>query len=586
MRGLVPIFGALVASLLPMIVLAGEPAQSGTDRLLGLWGNETVFAPPVAGTLVIDGRNGAWRASIGGLDASVHREGDRIEVGLPADQGRFRGQLSADSSAIDGFWIQPGGTTLASAYATPLTLRQLQASVWSAPVRPLPDRVAQYLRIERGADGSLEASLANPEFNLGRSRLYKVTVDGDALSLSDPRRSGWQLHGNFDEDSDQLRIDWQGIGLFAFTRRDRDHATGFYPRTPAATGYTYRQPLGLDDGWTTSSLQEASLDAQKIAALVESIQRNAMTDPAAPQVQGLLIARHGKLVVEEYFHGFSSERTHDTRSAGKTFASLMVGLAMQHSATLTPDTPVQSLFPQYKNLAHPDPRKRRITVANLMSMTSGLACDDDDAESPGNEEVMHSQRQQKDWYRYTLELPMVRDPGDDKAVYCSAGINLLGGVVSQATGTWLPAFFDTYIGRPLQMRDYHLNLMPNGDAYMAGGIYMRPRDMLKLGQLYLAGGVWNGHRVIDSRWVDLSTTRHAEFAPDHGYGYAWHLHTMQAGGRSYREYAAEGNGGQFIIVLPELDLTVVITAGNYGDIKTWYPLQDLVAKYIIPAAVK
>ena len=586
MRRLTLILGALFAAVLPMIVLADEPAPAGADRLLGLWGNETAFVPQAAGTLVIDGRSDEWRASIGGFEAAVHRAGDRIDVSLPGDQGRFRGHLAADASAIDGFWIQPAGTTLSSAYATPLTLKPVQAGVWSGRVQPLADRVSQYLQIARGSDGALVASIANPEFNLGRSQLYKVAVDGDALTLSDPRRPAWQLHGNFDEDSGQLRLDWQGIGWFAFTRRDRDHAPGFYPRTPAATSYAYRQPLDLDDGWATSSLQDAGLDAHMIAALVESIERDAMTGPAAPQIQGVLIARHGKLVVEEYFHGFDRERKHDTRSAGKSFASLMVGLAMQHSTKLTPDTPVLSLLPQYQGLANPDPRKRQITVADLMSMTSGLACDDNDDKSPGNEDVMQSQHRQNDWYRYTLDLPMARAPGGNKAVYCSAGINLLGGVVGHATGMWLPAFFDTYIGRPLQMRDYHINLMPNGDAYLAGGIYLRPRDMLKLGQLYLAGGVWNGHRVIDRHWVDLSTIRHAEFAPDHGYGYAWHLHAMKSVGHDYREYAAEGNGGQFIIVVPELDITVVITAGNYGDFKTWYPLQDLVAKYIIPAANK
>ncbi|HWX67879.1 MAG TPA: serine hydrolase domain-containing protein [Rhodanobacter sp.] len=586
MRRPIRILGALFVAILPMAALAAEPARAGADRLLGLWGNETVFAPQIAGTLVIDDRGGEWRASIDGFDAAVRRDGDRIDVTLPGDQGRFRGHLVADASAIDGFWIQSAGITLSNAYATPLTLKPVQAGVWSGQVHPLPDRVSQYLKIWRESDGSMVASIANPEFNLGRSQLYKVKVDGDALTLNDPRRPAWQLHGNFDEDSDQLRIDWQGIGLFAFARRDREHAVGFYPRTPEATEYIYRQPLGLGDGWATSSLQDAGFDARTIAALVEQIERDAMTGPAAPQVQGLLIARHGKLVVEEYFHGFDSERTHDTRSAGKTFASLMVGLAMQHNAVLTPDTPMVSLFPQYKDLANPDPRKRRITVANLMSMTSGLACDDNDEKSPGNEDVMQSQHRQNDWYRYTLDLPMVRDPGGDKAVYCSAGINLLGGVISHTTGTWLPAFFDAYVGRPLQMRDYHINLMPDGDAYLAGGIYLRPRDMLKLGQLYLAGGVWNGHRVIDRHWVDLSTTRHAELAPGHGYGYAWHLHEMKAADHDYREYAAEGNGGQFMIVLPELDITVVITAGNYSDFKTWYPLQDLVAKYIIPAAAK
>lgn len=586
MRRIIFRLGSLFATALPMLALASTAVPNGTDRLLGLWGNETVFEPQVAGTLVIDGRGGEWRASIDGFDVAVARVGNRVNLTLPGDQGQFRGHLAADTSAIDGFWIQSPGITLPSAYATPMTLKASQAGVWLGQVKPLRDRVSQYLQIERKSDGALVASIANPEFNLGQGRLYNVVVDGNALVLKDPRRPGWQLAASYDEDSDQLRVDWQGIGLFTFTRRDRDHAMGLFSRTPASNDYTYRQPPGLDDGWATSSLQDAAIDAQAIAALIKTLERDALADPAAPQVQGLLIARHGKLVVEEYFHGFDAERPHDTRSAGKTFASLMVGLAMQHGAAITPDTPVASFFPQYKQLAHPDPRKRRITVANLMTMTSGLACDDGDDKSPGSEQSMQSQHRQRDWYRYTLDLPMVRDPGGNQAVYCSAGINLLGGVISHATGTWLPEFFDTYIGRPLQMRDYHVNLMPSGDAYLAGGIYLRPRDMLKLGQLYLAGGIWNGRRVLDRQWIELSTTRHAEFAADHGYGYAWHLHEMKAGGHVYREYAAEGNGGQFVIVLPELDITVVITAGNYGDFKTWYALQDLVSKYIIPAATK
>jgi CubicO group peptidase (beta-lactamase class C family) len=323
------------------------------------------------------------------------------------------------------------------------------------------------------------------------------------------------------------------------------------------------------------------LDEGRIGALVARLQQTG--EPGSPQVQGLLIARHGKLVVEEYFHGFDATRPHDTRSAGKTFAPLLVGLAMAQGHAFGPQTSVLDLLPDDGGLARQDPRKARITVADLMSMTSGLACDDNDGQSPGNEDTMQSQHRQNDWYRYTLALPMAREPGGQQAVYCSAGINLLGAVVAKTTGQWLPAFFEQRLARPLEMRDYHVNLMPGGDAYLGGGIYLRPRDMLKLGQLYLSGGRWNGRRVVEQAWVEASTTEHSRFAPDHSYGYGWHLHTFHAGGRDYREYAAEGNGGQFVIVLPELDLTVAITAGNYGDFKTWYALQDLVADYVLPA---
>jgi CubicO group peptidase (beta-lactamase class C family) len=137
----------------------------------------------------------------------------------------------------------------------------------------------------------------------------------------------------------------------------------------------------------------------------------------------------------------------------------------------------------------------------------------------------------------------------------------------------------------MQMRGYHLNLMPDDDAYLAGGIQLRPRDMLKLGQLYLDGGVWRGRRLVDAKWIDASVVRRTTFGTNHDYGYAWHLHTFRVHDHDYRAYAAEGNGGQFVIVVPELDLAVAITAGSYGEFSTWYPLQDLVADYIIPAAL-
>ena len=553
------------------------------ERLIGLWGDDADAQAQVAGALTIDGRSGAWRAEIAGFQVSVVKQGDAVSVSLPGDQGRYRGDLAIDQASIHGFWIQPSSDD-GPAYASPLILTRTQRGVWHGEVHPLSHRVSQYLEITtRDADGSLTAFLRNPEFNFAREHQLSVQVHGDMVTFEDPKRPGWQLHAKLDEDSGHLQVDWQGMGVFDYTRRDRDHALGFYARTPAEAIYAYREPVATDDGWIPASLDEAGLDARDIGALVTHLSQTA---PAAgPHVQGLLIARHGKLVLEEYFQGFDAERPHDTRSAGKTFTSLMTGLAIMHGAAFTTQTPVLSLLPQYQALVQHDSRKQSITVDNLLSMTSGLACDDSDDQSPGNEDVMQSQTHQSDWYRYTLDLPMARAPGGSQAVYCTAGINLLGALIGRATGMWLPAFFDKYVAKPLQMHGYYINLMPDGDAYLGGGIYLRPRDFIKLGQLYLSGGKWNGKRVIDQDWIERSTARHSEFTADHGYGYAWHLHQMKVGNRVFREYAAEGNGGQFVIVVPELELVVAITAGNYGDFKTWYALQDLVIDYIIPAAL-
>ena len=123
-------------------------------------------------------------------------------------------------------------------------------------------------------------------------------------------------------------------------------------------------------------------------------------------IHSLLVAHHGKLVLEEYFFGFDRERPHDLRSAGKTFASVMLGTAMRRGAHIAPETPVYELLAGMGPFANPDPRKPQITLAHLMTHTSGLACDDNDPVSPGNEDTMQTQSQQPDWWKYTLDLPM------------------------------------------------------------------------------------------------------------------------------------------------------------------------------------
>jgi CubicO group peptidase (beta-lactamase class C family) len=566
-----------------LLTLSATTRAAEPSDFLGLWGNETVSGPLLSGVLTVDGRQTLWRASIGGVSATVERDGDVVRFSMPGGQGHFRGHLTGGT--IEGFWIQPPGQGLASAYATPLVFPRSKGSVWMTPLQPLPDRITQYLRIERSQSGALHGFLVNPEYNLGRGIRYDVTLKGDAIVLTKPKHKGWALNGRFDEDTGQLRIDWQGIGVFPFTRRDRDNAIGYYARTPAGPQCSYRVPVPDGDGWTTASLGDVDMSVAPMLRLQRQIETSDSPGPGEPMVHGLLVARRGKLVFETYLHGYSREQAHDTRSAGKSFASLLVGMAIDHGARISAQTPVLSLFAQDKPIAHMDADKRAITVGDLMTMQSGLACDDNDEHSPGSEEKMQRQHEQRDWYRFTLNLPMTQAPGADKAVYCSAGINLLGGVVRNVTHRQLTDLFQDWIAGPMQMRGYHLNLMPDDDAYLAGGIRMRPRDMLKLGQLYLDGGVWNGRRLIDQHWIDASVTRHATFGPNHDYGYAWHLHSFPVNGHNYRGYAAEGNGGQFVIVIPELELVVAITAGNYGQFSVWYPLQHLVTDYVIPAAL-
>ena len=568
---LLPI-ACLVLLIVRPCVAADAPATS-PDKLIGLWGSERVFGPVAQGTLTIDSRGQTWRAQISGFQVQVDHTQGGVTFNLPGKQGSFRGRLGANGKSISGFWIQPPGVTLQSAYATPVTLTRAQSGIWQGQVHPLTDQVSLYLVVSRAEDGSLKAFIRNPEFNFGMHRAYTVSLSGTQVTLDDTQRKHDQLRGDYDPEQDSLTIIVQGIASFDFTRRDRDHALGFYPQTPDAA-YAYRAPATEDDGWKTGSLVQADLDPRPLAALVQQILDTKTDWYTAPYIQSLLVARHGKLALEEYFYGFDRERAHDTRSSGKTLAGTLTGIALDHGAKFTVDTPVLTLLPEYHDLANPDPRKQKITVQDLLTMDSGFACDDNDDDSPGNEDTMQGQSQQPDWYKYILDVPMLDQPGDKKAVYCTAGINLLGAVIRDTTHQQLTDLFQRYYAAPLQITDYHMNLTPTGDAYLGGGIYLRPRDMLKLGQLYLDGGTWHGNRVLSKAWVAAAVTQHtyfpaSDYAPGHGYGYTWHLFEVKVGNKTYKEYMAQGNGGQLVMVVPALDLAVVITAGNYGNFPVW-----------------
>ena len=578
-----PLF-LLAVALVPKTALS----QANTiDQLSGVWGAEIRFGTPVQGDLTLDGREGVWRASIAGFQVVGNESNGEIRFALPGNIADFRGIQDAKSKVIRGEWIQQGGVVLDPQYATPVELHSIAPSVWRGMVVPLEQNVSVYLFIS-SKDGKMIATISNPEANFFRRRVYAVTRNGENVSLD---ANGKKAEGKLDEKTGTLSlqiVNW--LPPFQFTHRTVDDAVGFYPKSPSTgSAWNYRRPLPIGDGWTTASMEEEGLDPAPIAELIHRV---LVADPAGTslKIQSLLIARHGHLVLEEYFYGFSQDRVHDMRSAGKTFAPILVGLAEEEGVKLTPQTQIYPLFTQYSTFANWGARKQKITLRDIMTMTAGNDCDDNNDDSRGNEDRMQGDAQQRDWYKYSLDLPMLKNPGGEDAVYCSGDLNLVGGAVAAATQRWLPEFFEEKLARPLQFARYYLNLMPDGQAYMGGGAYLRPRDQLKLGQLYLDGGLWNGKRIVSQNWVTESTSVHSQFSPTyslgqkHQYGYGWHIHDLKSGAKTYRIFAAEGNGGQFIIVVPDLDLVVGITGGAYGEFDQWYRWElELVPQFIIPA---
>ena len=576
-----------------------SPRIAGSDNendqgLVGLW-RATVSRPKSrVGEVIVDGTKTEWSISITGQSFALQRNGSEINSAWFSNAGQFRARL-IDPKTLEAFWVQSQDDIDKNEYATPIELTQTRQNVWRGTLQPLESGLTFWLSIQRSPDGSLTAVIRNPELNLFRRDTYRVEQQGDKLTFVNTKNADEKLEAKVRRITVpqttvlDLALPPVSQSPLEFWSIKAEEAIGFFPRTKARDPFVYSKPQAEQDGWRTADLKDVELNEKPIAELVTRIRHVDPTNNPL-NIHSLLVARHGKLVLEEYFYGFSHDQPHTMRSASKTFAPLLAGIARDKGAKIDVNTRVLPQFPEYKDFANPDPRKEKITVRDLMTMTSGLACDDNDENSPGNEDVVQEQKAQPDWYKYTLDLPMARDPGGDQAVYCSAGINLLGAIVRNATRTWLPEFFDENVAKPLQIKTYHWNLMPTGDGYAGGGLYLRPRDQLKLGQLYLNGGVWNGKRVISKDWVERSTSRQSTFGKtlglDHDYGYGWHLYHFEIGDRSYRAYAAGGNGGQIVMVIPDLDLVVGFTGGAYGEFPKWYKWQsELVPQFIIPAAI-
>ena len=219
-------------------------------------------------------------------------------------------------------------------------------------------------------------------------------------------------------------------------------------------------------------------------------------------------------------------------------------------------------------------------------MRSGLACDDLDPYSPGNESRMY---QTTDWVQFYLNLPQEVAPGTT-AQYCTGNPVALGRVIVSASHTSIPDFANKNLFGPLGITQYRWASYDNGQQTDTGGhLYLRPRDMLKIGQLALQRGQWNGTQVVATAWVDQSTSKHTEFDYSDGssddYAYLWWRTTEPDGDQSVDMYYANGNGGQRIIVIPTLDMVIVFTAQDYNSSASDLEF-GLVRSYILPAVVK
>jgi CubicO group peptidase (beta-lactamase class C family) len=323
--------------------------------------------------------------------------------------------------------------------------------------------------------------------------------------------------------------------------------------------YTYRAPLDMHDGIPVGDLADTVLGRDVAKTIVTGILSGPWQD-----VDGILLFKDKKLVMEEYFHGYSAARPHQLRSATKSVVSAVIGTAVQAGALTGSDERVLPRMP-YPSYGNPDSRKAQLTLGDLLTMQPGLDCNDHSSTSPGRETLID---EQSDWVKATLDLPIIAAPGT-QGTYCSGGVAVAGRLAENAVHETLPDYADTHLFAPLGIRraDWRWNYKLTNANREYGQIHLRPRDMLKLGILYASGGNWHNKRILPASWVaaSLSAQSRVEGAD---YGYFWWLPyfkvAMPDGERQVRFSAAQGNGGQKIFLFPQFDLVAVVTAGAYN----------------------
>ena len=291
-------------------------------------------------------------------------------------------------------------------------------------------------------------------------------------------------------------------------------------------------------------------------------------------LHGLVIQRHGRLVAERYRTGrdrsvysvftrtveFDAGSRHDLRSVSKSVVGLLWGIAQAEGKTPPLDARVLDLFPELAEFKREG--REAITVAHLLSMSSGLEWKEPYQYGLGNDELALYWRASQE--KVVLARPMLH-PAGTRFHYTGGATAVLATLLARGVGMPLPDYARERLFAPLGIHDWEWMSDLRGRPLAFAGLRMRPYDLAKIGQLVLQRGAWNGRQLVPADWIDASLRPHADIGDGRHYGYQWWLGTTRALGAEQPWAAAFGNGGQRLFLVPGLDLVVALSAGMYND---------------------
>ncbi len=316
---------------------------------------------------------------------------------------------------------------------------------------------------------------------------------------------------------------------------------------------------GLPDDWKTSTAEEQHVNPDTLANLAARIAAGTYGE-----IHSLVIVRHGYLIEDRYFRGWNADQLHPLYSVTKSVTSSLFGALPEAHVML--DSTLPSLLPEYASVIDAESSSSRIRLQDLLTMRSGFAWDEHSTPYGDPRNPTSVMAGSPDWIRFVLTRPMADAPGT-WFVYNSGCSVLLGGVLRSKTGMVVTKFAEARLFHPLGISRYRWETGPEQVTNTGWGLSLRPRDMARLGLLYLNEGAWKGERILSAEWLRDSWTGRVSLSNATSYGYQWWM--LPLDGTAVRDPQtngirfAAGWGDQFIFVIPALDMVVVSTGGNY-----------------------
>lgn len=317
-------------------------------------------------------------------------------------------------------------------------------------------------------------------------------------------------------------------------------------------------PYWPTEAWRSASPESQDMDSAKLSEMLEAIEEQKLG------FHSLLVIRNGYLVSETYYGDFKEDTRHDLWSVTKSFVSTLISIALDQKIIDSTDHCIVDFFPKY-TFASFDDRKQAMTLEDVLTMRTGLDWQEGDT-------AYRDLYISRDWVQYMLDLPMIKPPGS-QFNYCSGCSHILSAILEETTGMNPRDFAEKNLFKPLGILNATWESNPAGTPIGGWGLKLTPREMAKLGYLFLRNGQWDGQQIVSAQWVENATRCHTGTGDSLGYGYQWWIAS------SLGAYAALGLYGQTILVVPEYDLIVVTTAQMENHDKIF----QLVEQYILPA---